>query len=101
MLHWNVHDRVFRRRQRAANLRIELLLRRCAPVVGDKDKSALQQVIMERPDFLAAEIRRAGVFQNHPRALEQLGIGEPDRDVIGIAQLRPFIFRDVRFGQLR
>ena len=45
--------------------------------------------------------RRAGVFQNQKRALEQLFVGEPDRQVIRIAQLGALVLADIRFGQLR
>ena len=59
-----------------------------APVIVDPEESALQQIFAEAGDFLLRQFRGAHVFHVKRLAVEQIVVGEPDRQVIGLA-VRP------------
>ena len=85
----DLERRILVRRQHARQLVNPLVPRLVAPVIIQPQEPALQQVRAQRLDLRVAELRGAGVFHADIRALIELGVGEPDDDVVQLRRWGP------------
>jgi len=84
--------------QRLAKLRHPVVPRVAAPEVVDPQEAALVEIEAQRLGVLIADERATHLRRHHERAVEELGIGEANQQMVRLAG---GILADIRLRQLR
>src|SRR4029453_5603809 len=99
MIRLQIEDRILLRRQHAGDLLHPVVPFRVAPEVVDPEEAAFQQVVTEAGYLLLGELGCSHVLHVQVRTVEEIVVGQPEREVIWLtvratADARPGQFRE-------